>query len=586
MKRKVALTAAIVSLLLVSMATEMPVANADPVFVNKYPVTVALTSQKGNATFAKGFFRVNFSLADVPRDKITYHASIVFTASALVDENFSARTDVHFDLSRSFTPQEYSIELTNVTEGTHTLRVVAVYSESDSIGKHFTEVSGSSETIHFSVGTAGQNPELSALPSSSNAPNPTQQQTPNSWSTMAPMPSAWQSAQTAVVNGKIYVIGDYLDNRKGSYSLINYEYDPVGNSWQTKTPTPLSRYGSSLIVYQDKTYLVGGFTGGGINPPATLVYNPATDAWTEKASMPTTRIDVYVAIVDGKIYVIGGHTTNPWAPGPPFVENEVYDIANDSWSEMAPIPIGVDSGFSTVFDGKIYIFGETRQARLIVQVFDPKTNQWSQGTNPQTSVERFASAVIDNKVFVIGGTDNYTYPNKIFNLVQVYDPKTDRWSQGAPMQVGVFDASTGLTTEVLAPRRIYLFGGYNDTQFSRTTATQVYNPENDSWSMGAPMTFTRWSFAVANVNDSLYVFGGVNYTTVDIAVNEKYAPVGYGAIPSPSIASNASQVPSLSPSPSVPEFSLWGIVVFAVAVSALLVALRAKKAGARNHGII
>ncbi len=380
----------------------------------------------------------------------------------------------------------------------------------------------------------------------------TAQDSADSWSTMAPMPSAWQTAQTAVVNGKIYVIGDYVDNSKASYSLINYEYDPVEDTWQTKTPPPLSRYGSSLIVFQNKIYLLSGFTGGGVNPPATLVYDPATDSWTNKAPESIIRIDVFAASVDGKIYIIGGATTAPWLQPqiPPFVENEVYDIENDSWSEMAPLPIGVARGFSSVVNGKIYIFGETSQASLIVQIFDPKTNQWNRGSNPPTSVERFSFSLSDNKVFLMGGSDNYTYPTTVYNLVQIYDPKTDSWSQGAPMPVGVFGSSAALTTQEMAPERIYLFGGYNDTRFSRTTATQVYDPENDIWSLGAPMTFTRWNFGIANVNDSFYVFGGVNYTTVDIAVSEKYTPIGYGIVLLPSTPPS----PSPSLSPSIPEF--------------------------------
>lgn len=54
----------------------------------------------------------------------------------------------------------------------------------------------------------------------------------------------------------------------------------------------------------------------------------------------------------------------------------------------------------------------------------------------------------------------------------------------------------------------------------------------------------------------------------------------------PSITSLPLLVPSPKPSPQIPEFPSWSIVVFVVAVSAFLIALKAKKAGARNHGTI
>jgi hypothetical protein len=110
------------------------------------------------------------------------------------------------------------------------------------------------------------------------------------------------------------------------------------------------------------------------------------------------------------------------------------------------------------------------------------------------------------------------------------------------MPVGVFWSETVLTTGVMAPTRIYVFGGCNDTRFSRTNLTQVYDLKNDSWSVGEPMTFTRWNFGAANANDFIYVFGGVNYTTNAITVNERYIPIEYGEI-------HSLPAPSLSPSP-------------------------------------
>ena len=56
--------------------------------------------------------------------------------------------------------------------------------------------------------------------------------------------------------------------------------------------------------------------------------------------------------------------------------------------------------------------------------------------------------------------------------------------------------------------------------------------------------------------------------------------------PNPSPSPSLSPTTTVTPSPSIPEFSSWSILVFVVAVSAFLVALKAKKAGARNHGII
>ncbi|MCW4006535.1 MAG: hypothetical protein NWF04_08105 [Candidatus Bathyarchaeota archaeon] len=358
----------------------------------------------------------------------------------------------------------------------------------------------------------------------------------DSWTTLSPLPSPWQSVNTAVVNGKIYAIGDYVNNSDGSYMLINYEYDPKADNWQTKTPTPLSRYGASLLVYEDKIYFVGGFSGEGTNPPSALVYDPATDAWATKASMSTTRMNPYATVVDGEIYVIGGHTTNPWATDAlPFVENEVYDITTDSWRLAASIPLAVSGGFSEVLDGKIYVFGKTNQTALTVQVYDPQTDTWLQGSNPPILVTKFSWVILNGKFFLIGGADKTPYPTTVFDAVQVYDPQTDSWNQGAPMPTGVFDATTGTTTQTATPTYIYLFGGCTTTNYSRTNITQVYDPKTDTWTTGVPMPITRWSYAIENVNDTFYLLGGVNQTTTNITLNQKYTPLGYAKVASPSL---------------------------------------------------
>jgi hypothetical protein len=83
----------------------------------------------------------------------------------------------------------------------------------------------------------------------------------------------------------------------------------------------------------------------------------------------------------------------------------------------------------------------------------------------------------------------------------------------------------------LAPKRIYVIGGYNDIRGQGFTLNQVYDPETDTWTMGAQMPTSRYGLGVAVVNDILYAIGGGD------AENERYTPIGYhGPIDRPSIA--------------------------------------------------
>lgn len=294
----------------------------------------------------------------------------------------------------------------------------------------------------------------------------------NFWSTKTPLPQEASGVRAAVVNGKIHVIG-------GS---VHYVYDPATDDWIAKEPIPTARHYFGIAVCQNKIYTIGGGLWdsdvGWITSNVTEVYDPVTDSWENKTAMPTSRMSLSANEVDGKIYLIGGRTGGPSSI---VALNEVYDVANDSWTAKKPIHYPVDA---------------------------------------------YASAVVDGKIYVISGFEGL-YHGVPVNFNQIYDPATDSWSLGASIPNIVRDAAAGATTGTLAPKRIYVIGGQNMLAFN---FTQVYDPENDSWTFGAQMPTARGWLAVAVVNDLLYAIGGSSRVmSPSLATNEQYTPFGYGA---------------------------------------------------------
>jgi hypothetical protein len=258
------------------------------------------------------------------------------------------------------------------------------------------------------------------------------------------------------------------------------EYNPITNTWTAKTPLASSMWGSAFTVYENKIYAIG--QGNGM----TQVYDPATDTWETKTAMPTPRTQLEASVVGDKIYLIGGRTGGQYST---VGLNEVYDPETDSWTTKAPIPY---------------------------------------------PVVQYASAVVDNKIYIIGGQDEYTHPSNL-NIVQIYDPETDTWSFGEPMPTIVWRAAAGATSGVWAPKRIYVIGGVQDKSVDGTDLNQVYNPENDSWTVGASIPTARFTLHVAVVNDKIYAMGGATiwnpFTGTGSRENEQYTPIGYGTVP-------------------------------------------------------
>jgi hypothetical protein len=104
-------------------------------------------------------------------------------------------------------------------------------------------------------------------------------------------------------------------------------------------------------------------------------------------------------------------------------------------------------------------------------------------------------------------------------------------------------AAAGATTGVNAPKRIYVLGQYFHLP-EQPYFNQVYDSENDRWSVGVAVSTKRRGLVVAVVNDALYAIGGYTETYPDgifsipygpsvtpQATNEQYTPFGYGTVP-------------------------------------------------------
>lgn len=301
------------------------------------------------------------------------------------------------------------------------------------------------------------------------------------WTTLKSMPTARGDFSVGVVNGKIYAIGGL----NGSYPLnTNEMYNPLTDQWTSETPMPTARSGFAIAVLGNKIYVIGGTVGGGYigNNEA---YDPALDTWETKASMPTPRADLSACVVNNKIYLIGG--TKYSSQSPYYNEtntNEVYDPATDTWTTAAPIPIGVKG---------------------------------------------YGAAVLNNQIYILGGSKDGASQNSIIvNSTQIYDPQSNKWTQAANLPILATDGASAATTGIMAPTRLYYIGGFSSTAYSNDT--QVYNPDENAWSIGASMPTSRADFGIAVVSDILYAVGG--YDGVNwLNTTEQYKPVGYGMIP-------------------------------------------------------
>jgi N-acetylneuraminic acid mutarotase len=344
----------------------------------------------------------------------------------------------------------------------------------------------------------------------------------NSWVEKAPMPTARGYLDVAVVNGKIYAIG-------GSGPIgTNEEYDPATDVWTTKSPMPTPEQSFAIAVFQEKIYCIGGLPYG--NTGVNEVYDPATDSWETKAAMPTARYGLQANVVNGKMYCMGG-----------------------------VIELGYNRDAGELITQEVNT----------TEVYDPSTDTWTTKA-AMPNPEGYVSAVVDSKIYIISP-----------GLTQIYDPATDTWSTGSPPPVDItpphvdlpiegannLAATAAATTGTMAPKRIYVYDG---------NTLQIYDPKTDSWTNGTAAPTSRQYLGIGVVEDKLYFIGGMSWVNPNLglycvfyATNEQYTPLGYGTIPPES---------QQEPFPTVPVAAA-SMVSAAVACVGIILYLRKHKSG-------
>jgi N-acetylneuraminic acid mutarotase len=252
------------------------------------------------------------------------------------------------------------------------------------------------------------------------------------WTQKADMPTARYYAGSAVVDGRIYVIGG-RDQAKAILSAIE-EYDPATDTWTRRADMPTRRATSVIAAVEGIIYVIGGMFGETVqdNRPLSAVeaYDPATDTWTAKADMPTAIFDHAACVIDGRIYVSGGETSCIDIPGPvPFgtlATVQVYDPAADTWTQASDMPGPTADHAASAVDGKMYIIGGSvwPSAFLspVVYVYDPATDTWTTAADLPTPRWDLTANVVDGKIYAIGGKRGATATVPIFSTVEEFDP--------------------------------------------------------------------------------------------------------------------------------------------------------------------
>ena len=284
--------------------------------------------------------------------------------------------------------------------------------------------------------------------------------------------------------------------------------------WKTAAAAPFPRVEAPTAVVSGKLYLLGGFDSELGASPRVDVYDPTTDAWSRLKDMPTEVTHLNPAS-DGKtIWLAGGFKGKH--PGPVTDEVWKYDIATDTWTPGPPLPQRRAAGGLAIVEGKLHYFGgyqpdrDTGSADHWVLALDSPA-AWQRAADMPDPRGHLTCEVLGGKIYALGGAYGHDKTQIDAKSCQVYDPATDKWSEIASLPDG--RSHTESSTMIHDGRILIVGGRCNSSSPPRNVVNDLieYDPATGSWSTVGSMPQPLMAPSAAIIDGRLIVTcGGLN----------------------------------------------------------------------------
>ncbi|NXW83670.1 NS1BP protein, partial [Alopecoenas beccarii] len=344
--------------------------------------------------------------------------------------------------------------------------------------------------------------QISSSSSGSPSPNATVQSPKHEWKIIA---SERTSSTTylclAVLDGVLCVI--FLHGRNSPQSsptstprlLKSLSFEPQPNDTVEKPMSPMQYARSGLGTAELDGKLIAA---GGYNREECLrtveCYDPQKDTWTFLAPMRTPRARFQMAVLMGQLYVVGGSNGH----SDDLSCGEMYEPEIDDWTPVPELRTNRCNAGVCALNGKLYIVGGSdpygqKGLKNSGVAFWWGCNCWC------LIVGRHQSAVCElgGYLYIIGGAESWN----CLNSVERYNPENNTWTLIAPMNVARRGAGVAVRDG-----KLFVGGGFDGSH--AVSCVEMYDPAKNEWKMMASMTTPRSNAGITTVANTIYAVGG------------------------------------------------------------------------------
>ncbi|MGD9200689.1 MAG: kelch repeat-containing protein [Chitinispirillia bacterium] len=237
--------------------------------------------------------------------------------------------------------------------------------------------------------------------------------------------------------------------------------------------------------------------------------------WKETFSMQHSRRELEAAVINQTIYVVGGamsinHDKLPLAT----VESYTFD--DNTWKSCKSLDSARYAHTVVAAAGKLYVFGGIYKGvnggakdLTSIKQYDPRTDEWTTVGDMPSILIAPAACVINDSIYIFGGITHGSNGYVITTDINVFDPKTGKWSKRGAMK-----APRVRHRAVAVNGTVYILGGIAGDFITVLSSVEIYHPGTNI-SAEAPnmnMKYARKNFGALEMNGTLYVIGGIDST--------------------------------------------------------------------------
>lgn len=282
---------------------------------------------------------------------------------------------------------------------------------------------------------------------------------------------------------------------------IGPDMEPPAPGWQDLTPiTRGARQETAVFTHQGEIWVLGGFDDRATMLRTVEIYNPQFGTWRAGPELPVGMHHANAQVVEDGVWIIG------FLVGGFNADGRIFELVEETWEPRGEMPEDRARGASVLgIDGSnVYIAGGLDGGAVSrFDRYDTATGQWTTLADLPEIMDHGAGAFMDGEMIIAGGRSGSIGGHT--GAVHRFDPDSDTWSLGALMPT-----SRGGVAHTVHDGRLFVMGGEGNPALPSGVFDDVesYDPTTNTWQVYGPMPNPRHGMGAASFGGVIYVPGG------------------------------------------------------------------------------